>query len=136
MALDRIWRNREEKIVILDSNAIMMLFEFSIDLEDELTRLLGKYHVIVPKPIIEELEFLSKHGKGKKKFIAKPALEFVSRYDVDSEDTDEKGDNAVFHLAKKLSGIVLTNDRVLRKRLRKESLHVIYLRGKNRLVLE
>ena len=136
MALDRIWRNREEKIVILDSNAIMMLFEFSIDLEDELARLLGKYHVIVPKPIIEELEFLSKHGKGKKKFIAKPALEFVSRYDVDSEDTDEKGDNAVFHLAKKLSGIVLTNDRVLRKRLRKESLHVIYLRGKNRLVLE
>ncbi len=136
MALDRIWRNREEKIVILDSNAIMMLFEFSIDLEDELTSLLGKYHVIVPKQIIEELKFLSKHGKGKKKLIAKPALEFVNRYDVSPKDTDEKGDNAVFHLAKKLSGIVLTNDRILRKRLREESLHVIYLRGKKQLVLE
>jgi len=136
MAPNRIWINREEKIVILDSNSIMMLFEFSIDLEDELTRLLGKYHIIVPKPIIEELKFLSKHGKGKKKLIAKPALEFVSRYEVSSYYTDEKGDNAVFHLAKKLSGIVLTNDRILRKRLREESLHVIYLRGKNRLVLE
>jgi uncharacterized protein len=134
MASDRIWRNREEKIVILDSNATMMLFEFSIDLEDELTRLLGKYHMVVPKPIIRELEFLSKYGKGKKRLIAKPALEFVKRYEV--VNIDEKGDNAVMHLAKKLSGIVLTNDRELRKRLRAESLHVIYLRGRNRLVLE
>jgi len=134
MASYRIWGNREEKIVILDSNATMMLFEFSIDLEDELIRLLGKYHMVVPKPIIEELEFLSKHGKGKKKFIAKPALEFVKRYDI--VDIDEKGDNAVMNLAKKLSGIVLTNDRELRKRLKAESLHFIYLRGRNRLVLE
>ena len=134
MASDRIWGNREEKIVILDSNAAMMLFEFSIDLEDELTRLLGKYHMVVPKPIIKELEFLSKHGKGKKRFISKPALEFLKRYDA--VDIDKKGDNAVIHLAKKLSGIVLTNDRDLRDLLRVESLHVIYLRGKNRLVLE
>jgi len=134
MASDRIWGNREEKIVILDSNVAMMLFEFSINLEDELTHLLGKYHMVVPKPIIKELEFLSKHGKGKKKLISRPALEFVKRYDV--INIDEKGDNAVMNLAKKLSGIVLTNDRELRKRLRAESLHVIYLRGKNRLVLE
>ena len=72
--------------------------------------------------------------KFKKKFISRPALEFVKRYDV--VNIDEKGDNAVIHLAKKLSGIVLTNDRELRKRLKADSLHVIYLRGKNRLVLE
>ena len=136
MASNRIWRNRKEKIVILDSNAIMMVFEFSIDLEDELTRLLGSYHIVVPKSIIEELEFLSEHGKGKKKLIAKPSLKSVNGYDVVDIDIGGKGDSAVFYLARKLSGVVVTNDRELRKRLRNASLHVIYLRGKKRLVLE
>ena len=82
MASDRLRGDRKEKVVILDSSAILSLFEFSIDLEDELTRLLGKYHIIIPKPIVEELEFLAKHGRGKKKYIAKPALDFVKRYDI------------------------------------------------------
>ena len=46
MASDRLWGNPDKK-VILDSNAILMLFEFSIDLRSELTRLLGKYEVII-----------------------------------------------------------------------------------------
>jgi rRNA-processing protein FCF1 len=131
MASDRIRRNREEKFVILDSNAIMMLFEFSIDIEDELTSLLGKHHIVVPKPIIEELEFLSKFGKGKKRIIAKPALEIARRYDIVSMDKDKKGDFAILDIARDLSGIVVTNDRNLRKKLREKNLHVIYLRGKN-----
>ena len=136
MASNRLWRNREGKIVILDSSAIMMCFEFSIDLEDELTRLLGKCHITVPKPIIEELEFLAKQEKGRKKRIAKPALDLAKRYDVSELDTIEKGDNAVIYFAQELSGIVVTNDRELRKRLREISVNVIYLRGKKRLVLE
>ena len=136
MASNRLWRDREEKIVILDSNAIMMIFELSIDLENELTRLLGKYHIVIPKPIVEELKFISEHGKGKKKNIAKPAIEFANRYDIVDLDNDEKGDRAILYLAKKISGIVLTNDRDLRKKLKNESLHNIFLRGKQRLFLE
>ena len=66
MASDRIWGNRSEKTVILDSNAVMMLFEFQINLEDELVKLIGKNKIIIPKTIIGELDFLSKNGKGKK----------------------------------------------------------------------
>ena len=58
--------NYFEKTVILDTSAILMLFEFSIDLEDELIKLLGRFHILVPSPIIEELKLLSKHGNGKK----------------------------------------------------------------------
>jgi len=112
----------------------MMLFEFSIDLEDELTRLLGGFHVIVPSPIIEELRFLSEHGKGKKRLIAKPALELIKRYEI--VDSDGTGDDSVLFLAQKLNGIVVTNDRNLRKRVKEASLQTIYLRGKNRLALE
>jgi len=136
MAPHRLWRDREGKIVILDSSALMMLFEFSIDLEGELTRLLGRYHIVVPKPILEELEFLSEHGTGKKRFVAKSSLELVRRYNIVDTDDVERGDNAVFHLAQKLRGIVVTNDRELRKRLREVSLRTIYLRGKKQLALE
>ena len=136
MASNRLWRNREGKIIIMDSSAIMMCFEFSIDLEEELTSLLGKCHIIIPKSIIEELELLARHGKGKKKRLAKPALDMAKRYDISELGTGEKGDNAVIHIAKELSGIVVTNDRELRKRLREISIKVIYLRGKKRLVFE
>ena len=119
MASNRLWGNTDKKIVILDSSAIMMLFEFSINLEDELTRLLGKYCIIVPKPILEELEFLSTHGRGRSKSVAKPALDLIKKYDVVEVDESVKGDDAVFHLAQKLQGIVVTNDRALRNRLKK-----------------
>jgi rRNA-processing protein FCF1 len=134
MASDRLRRDRKEKTVIIDSSAVLMLFEFSIDLEDELTRLIGKHRIILPSPIVEELRFLSEKGKGKQRQNAKASLELIKRY----ETFEEKGtgDDSVLFLAHKLEGIVLTNDRELRKRAKNASLKTIYLRGKNRLALE
>jgi len=134
MASNRLREDRNGKTVILDSSAVMMLFEFSIDLEDELTRLLGKFRIIVPSPIVEELKLLSEKGKGKKKLIAKPSLELIKKYEI--VDEGGNGDDAVLMLAKKLNGIVITNDRELRKRVKESSLQTIYLRGKSRLVLD
>lgn len=136
MASNRLWGNREAEIVILDTSAIMMLFEFSIDLEDELTRLIGNHHIVVPKPVIDELKILSERGKGKKRFIARPALDLVSRYEIVNRDAAEKVDDAVLSLAKELQGVVITNDRELRKKLKAASLKTIYLRGKKQLVLD
>ena len=134
MASNRLREDRNGKTVILDSSAVMMLFEFSIDLEDELTRLLGKFHIVVPRPIFEELKLLSEKGKGKKKLIAKPSLELIKKYEI--VNAEGNGDDAVLNLAKKFNGIVITNDRELRKRVKESSLQTIYLRGKSRLVLE
>ena len=134
MASDRLRGDRKEKVVILDSSAILSLFEFSIDLEDELTRLLGSYHILLPSPIFEELKFLSKNGKGKKRQNAKASLELIKRYEI--MDAEGIGDDSLIYLAQKLNGIVVTNDRELRKRLRNASLKTIFLRGKSRLVLE
>ncbi len=133
MASDRVWRNPKEKTVILDSSSIMMPFEYSINLEDELTRLLGKINILIPKPIVDELIHLSKNGKGRKKRLAKPALELIKNYKI--IDSEGKGDDSVLFLAKKLQAIVVTNDRELRIRVKKESLQTIFLRGKKRLVL-
>ena len=135
MASDRLRGNRDGKIVILDSSAVMMLFEFSIDLEDELTRLLGSYHIIVPEPIIKELTFLSENGTGKKNINARAALKFIEKYDTVAVD-EKTGDDAVVSLAKQTKGIVVTNDRELRRRLKDHSLSVIFLRAKKQLVME
>ncbi len=133
MASDWLRQNRDT-IVLLDSNAIMMLFEFSIDLEEELTRLFGKFKIIIPKPVIDELNFLSEHGDGRKKFIAKPSLKLIEKYKV--VDVEGNGDKAILDLAKKLNCIILTNDKNLRYKMKKLSLHTVFLRGKSKLVFE
>ena len=136
MASNRIWGDRGEKIVILDSSAIMMLFEFPVNLEDQLTELIGKHHIIVPKPIVKELMFLSQKGKGKQKTKAKAALKIIEKYDVVDVNNNSKGDESVLSLAEKLDGIVVTNDHELRRRVKRSSLHVVFLRGKGKLVIE
>lgn len=133
MASDRIRRDRDAKLVILDSNAIMMLFEFSIDLEGELTRLLGKYHIIIPTPIVRELEFLSKNGIGNKKMKAKASLKFIEKFET--IDVDKNGDDSIIELAKKTKVIVVTNDIKLRNSLEEISIPVIFLRAKKKLVM-
>ncbi len=134
MASDRLWRDRKRRTVVLDSSSILMLFEFSINLEGELTRLLGKFRVLIPRPIFDELIFLSKHGKGKKKYNSKPALDLIKNYEI--SEAEGKGDDSVLFLAKKLNGIVVTNDKNLRKRAKDIHLKTIYLREKSKLVLD
>ena len=133
MASDRLWGNPDKK-VILDSNAILMLFEFSIDLRSELTRLLGKYEVIIPEPIIEELIFLSENGKGKQKIMSKASLKLIKEYKIVKIEA-KNPDESVYLLAKNTNGVVVTNDVDLRKKLKKEKIPVIFLRAKKRLEL-
>ena len=136
MASDRLRRDREGKAVILDSSAIFMFFEFSIGFETELTRLLGKYHIIIPRPIFNEIKLLAEKGKGKKKRIAKPALQLIDGFEIVDSDDVTSGDDSVLYLAKKFSGVVMTNDRELRNRVKAASLHTIFLRSKKHLVLD
>jgi len=135
MASDRLWGDRDKgKIVVLDSSAAMMPFEFMIDLEDELTRILGKFHIVVPSSVFDELVRLSKKGRGRKIRLAKPALNLIKNYE--KVETFENADDAVLNLALKFNGIVVTNDKELRRRVKERSLKTIYLRSKHTLVLE
>ena len=98
MASDRLRQYRTEKRVILDSNSILMLFEFSIDLENELTQLVGKFKIIIPSPIVEELKFLSNSGDGKKRQNAKAALQLIKNYEI--VNIQGPGDDAVLRRRK------------------------------------
>ena len=121
METDRL---RNNKIVILDSNALFIPFKFGVDLEKELSRLLGSCRIVVPSSVIKELKNLADHD-------AKAPLALAQRYETIQNEGN--GDDAILKMAKKMNGIVVTNDKDLKKRLRGEKLPVIYLRGKNRL---
>lgn len=135
MASNRIRRDRDTRVVILDSSAIMMPFEFSIDLENELTRLLGKYHVVIPLPIVRELEFLSKNGAGNKKIKAKASLKFIEKFEA-VDVCEENGDDSIVELAKKTKGTVVTNDTKLIARLKEIPVPIIFLRAKKKLAMK
>jgi len=134
MASDRLRRDSASKIVVFDSSAVLMLFEYSINLEQELTRLIGLYKIVVPSAIVKELTVLSENGSGKKKQLAKPALKLIEQYEI-IDDESLSADDAVLNIAKKLDGIILSNDKELKKRAKKEKIKTIFLRNKNYLSL-
>ncbi len=113
--------------VVLDANALLMPFELSVNIDLELRRLLGVFEVVIPGPIIGEL----KRSDSK---YASAALQLSSKYRI--ENTQAHGDQAVIELAKKTSGYVVTNDRLLRSKLLKAGIPVISLRSGSHLVLE
>jgi len=135
MALDWIRGDKIRKTVILDSSSILAFFEFSVDWEKELNRLLDGYCIVIPTEIIKELELLSKQTASERKRKAAAALKLVGRYQT-VETFAKNADDAVFEAAKKTQGVVVTNDMELRKRLNDDSIPVIFLRGKKKLALE
>jgi hypothetical protein len=136
MASNRLRGNSNVTPVFLDTNAIFTIFEFPIDLEGELTQLLGSFTIFVPRAVSREIEFIQKKGKGKQKILAKPALQFIKRYSVWDHPKYDTADDALLYEAEKNNAVVVTNDSELRDRLKERKIPRIFLRGKQRLVLE
>ena len=138
MASNRIWRNRNIKTVILDTSAIFMFFEFSINIEQEILNLIGKFRIVIPTPIFNEIKLLSEIGNEKKRRIAKSSLNLIKKkkYEIIDLNIKKNGDDSVIEYASILNGLVITNDTELRKRLKDKSISTIFLRGKQKLCLE
>ncbi|NLI73267.1 MAG: twitching motility protein PilT [Euryarchaeota archaeon] len=111
-------------VVVLDTNALLLPFERSINLDSQLQSLLGNCEILIPGPLIGEL----KRSSSK---YARAAIELAFRYTV--VDTEATGDQSVIELAEKHNAYVVTNDRALISRLRKRRIRVILLRGRSHL---
>jgi len=134
METDRL---REHKIkVVFDTSALLTPFEFSINIDFELEKLLGSFDAFVPSCVIEELNTLAEKSSGRRKRNASAALKLVEKYEIiDCKYKDP--DEALLEIAKRLSrAVIITNDMDLIKKLKSENLPVIHLRGKNRFILE
>ena len=113
--------------VVLDTNALMMPFQFNIDLENEIKRLLGAVNIYVPEACMNELDHIPDRN-------AAPAREFATRFKI--VPSEARGDDAVLSLASNLRAVVVTNDIALRKRAKGIGLKVVFLRGKDHLALD
>ena len=112
--------------MIMDANALLMPFQFGINLDMEIESLIGEFRGVVPSPILGEVR---KNG-GK---WAKAALSFARKYEV--MRTENMGDRSVIELAERLDGIVVTNDGALHEKLKKMSIPFIYMKGRSRLAM-
>lgn len=108
-----------KQCVVLDANALMMPFQFSINIDAEIERLIGRARIVVPECVVRELEGL--RGRA-----AKAALMLARKYEiVPSEGT---GDECVLSVALRENAYLLTNDAALRRRARAVGVKCIYLR--------
>ncbi len=116
--------------VVLDANALMMPFQFSINIDIELERLLGSFEMVVPSSVIVELERVAAVQKASD---AKGALKLAQKYRM--HEVAGTGDDAVLAAACELGAVLLTNDAGLRRRAREAGLRTVCLRGRSHLEL-
>ena len=113
--------------VVLDANALVMPFQYRINIDIELKRLLGDVDIYVPECVIGELKkLLERRREGKM------ALQLANKYRT--VKTSGRGDKGVLEAAKKLNAYVVTNDKEFIKQLIKEGIRVIYMK-QNHLVM-
>jgi len=117
------------RIVLLDTNALLMPFQFRVNLETELTRLMGSADIAIPRPVRIELELLAERDRN-----AQAALRLAARYRV--IEASGSADDALLDLGTSHRAVVVTNDQPLLDRLRAASIPRIFLRSRNHLVAE
>lgn len=119
--------NREKK-VLLDTNALLMPFQFRINLDGELNRILGDCKILVLTSVLKELMELAERGEQH----AKAALSLSRKFRV--LESSGPVDEALLNMAKDIGAVVVTNDIQLRRRLKSNGIRVLFLREKTHLV--
>lgn len=120
---------RVARLVLLDANALMMPFQFRINLEAELRRLLGEADIAVPTPVLEELRAI-----GGRDRTARSAERLARTFRT--IEGHGSADDALLDLAAARGGVVVTNDAALLERLRAAGLPRVFLRSRSHLVAE
>ena len=117
------------RIVFLDTNALLMPFQFKVHLDAELRRILGDVDVAVPTPVIDELTLLADRDRD-----ARAGLRLAKNYRT--VPGHGAADDALLELAATHHGVVVTNDQPLLDRLKAAGIPRVFLRSRNHLVAE
>ncbi len=119
--------------VILDTNFMLIPFQFGVDIKAELDRILDfNYRLCTLPGVLKELEVLSKE-KSRDGRAAKVSLEMAK--DFATIDANGDTDDTLLSLASN-DTIICTNDRILREKIKRKGASVIYLRQKKYLMID
>jgi len=115
--------------VVLDTNFLIDLFRFKIGIEA-----LEDFQIFLPQSVMRELKLISKK-KTRESILAKVALEVLKKKQVTILTSFKtKTDDDLIEFAKQ-GYIVATNDRELRKRLKRLGFKTIYLRARKKIAV-
>lgn len=119
--------------ILLDANALMIPFQFRVDLFEELRNLIGAYEPLILTEVVQELRGLSR-GRGRGGSAARSALLLANRYvETGSGYSDGTVDEKILRFAGEHGCMVCTNDRNLRERLLSRGIPVITLMQQKKL---
>jgi len=120
------------KQIILDTNSLMAIDEFKLDLFSEIEKSYNfQYKLCTLSSVIEELEKIIIEQRGKYKLAAKLALKLLKSKNVFVIKTEGYADDSLAEYSKN-GYLVLTQDVALKKRLTKPYLTI---RQKKKIVL-
>jgi len=125
--------------IILDSNFLFIPTQFKIDVFEGLTNLLNqKLEPIMLSATYQELQTMAEKGSPSRRKQALLALELTKKCCLVNvkKSVEETNDDVILRIATEWKSPVATNDRELRRKLRKRDIPVIFLRGKSHLELE
>jgi rRNA-processing protein FCF1 len=120
------------KQIIIDTNALMAIAEFKIDIFSELERVCDfNYDLFILEGIVKELNKIMEEQRGKYKRAAKLALSIIKAKGIKKIASTGYVDDDLVILSQKGS-LVLTQDFPLKKRLTKPYLTI---RQKKKVIL-
>jgi rRNA-processing protein FCF1 len=118
--------------IVIDTNSLIYAAKEKIDVITELKKM-GFTKIIIPNEVLKELEFIQtdKKQKGADKNAAKLALQIIKFSKVDTIYLG-KGhpDDKILEFAVSKNFSVLTNDKILKKRLKAESVQIFTISKK------
>ncbi len=120
--------------LILDTNFLIDIIRFKIDLDELDSLFLTPFELLTLDSVIKELEKISKTNSQESKY-AKVALELVKIKKIKTLKVKETTDKAILNLANKET-VVATNDIELRKKLKALGIKTIYLKSKKHLDID
>ncbi len=120
-----------------DTSFLMIPGLFRVDIFAELNRILRRrYEILVPEPVVKELEYLARRGTPSERCAARLALASLDQMKIIPSDS-ENADRAILSFAEKNRDcIVATVDSALQRRLQRLGVNIIRLRQRTRLMLE
>ena len=124
------------KIIILDTNFLLAVFELRVDIFAEIDRICSfRYELFILDRTVDEVENLIKSPLLSKRQAAKGALQLIKLKKVQILRTDDS--RMVDDILADLKGaIVATVDMELKRRLRKKGIEIMTIRQKKYVILE
>ncbi|MCR4334920.1 MAG: PIN-like domain-containing protein [archaeon] len=112
--------------VAFDTNMLLNIARFKIDVFQETKKMFGNVEFLVPKQVMEELDRLAGEGRVLRKEVnvAKMAIENNKVKII--ENNEKNADEALKKMASE--AIIATNDKALKDSVREMNGRVLYLR--------